>query len=178
MISFWSRVVCNNLTKTVCISYKLIYHFKWITFIKQTLDHSGFSNIWLMQEHHNQKWLNSNFQTRSKDQFIQTWLSNIWTSTQCTNYRIFKTTFTPETYLSKLNRNDFINLCKFRVGNGKIPVVLGRYSNIIIEDRICPLCDFHDICDEYHYIFVCQFFNTLRKNTSQPPILKTTIVLN
>ena len=114
-----------------------------------------------MQEHHNQKRLNSNFQIRSKDQFIQTWLSNIRTSTQCTNYRIFKTTFTPERYLSKLNRNDFINLCKFRVGNSKILVVLGRFSNIIIEDRICPLCNFHNIGDEYHYIFLS--VNTLRK---------------
>ena len=146
MIRFWSRLVCDNFTKTACILYKLIFHMD-----NMNMYHSNwlnYSNIWLLQEKHNQNWLKIWFP--NKDQFIQTWLSNIWNSNTCTNYSIFKISFSLEPYLTKLNRTkDYISLCKFRSGCSKIPIVTGRYQDIDRENRICTLCN-EDIGDEYH----------------------------
>lgn len=44
-------------------------------------------------------------------------------------------------------------ICKFKCGNHKLPVVKGRYNNINLEDRSCPLYNTGDIGDEIHYLF-------------------------
>ncbi len=159
MINFWSRIV-NNTTKTTSILYKLTYslhcnntfHLNWLSHIKETLYSCGFNYFWNDQIVLSPSWLNKEISQRLKDQFIQTWLSEIWNSNNCLNYQIFKTSFTLETYLTKLPRKDAINLCKFRTGSNKLPIITGKFYNIVRDNRICPLCE-NGIGDEFHYMF-------------------------
>jgi len=168
IVNFWSRLVTNNLTRTSSILYNLLYHLdynnlfnaSWITHIKTILNNCGFSNLWLQQ---NISLPKANILQRIKDQFIQTWLSDINTSNFCVNYRIFKTSHNFENYLIMLPIADAINLCKFRTSCIKIPVVTGRFNNIDRVDRLCTLCTIDDIGDEYHYVFICDYFKQLRK---------------
>ena len=44
----------------------------------------------------------------------------------------------------------------------KLPVTLGRYNNVDIEDRLCQLCARGDIGDETHYILKCPYFDNER----------------
>ena len=59
-------------------------------------------------------------------------------------------------------------MCKFRCGNHKLPIVTGRYIDIRRENRKCTLCNCSDIADEYHFLFVCQYFNYQRTQLLQP----------
>lgn len=169
MINFWSRLVTDDITKTACIMYKLIhsldvnhtFHSSYINSIKNTLNHCGLNYIWLNQNVHNQTWLKNHILQNLKDQFTQTWLSDIWNSNSCINYRIFKTSFNIEPYLIKLPRKDSINLCRFRSGCNKLPIITGKFQSIDRENRICPFCN-SDVGDEFHYIFICKYFNSLR----------------
>ena len=90
--------------------------------------------------------------------------------TLCSNYRIFKNKVGFERYLTYLSPNDRIKLCKFRCGNHKCPIYVGRYlcwslSLLVVisvgrylpgnAQRLCHLCNTRDQGDEYHYVLVC-----------------------
>ena len=56
IINFWDRIVSGNQSKLSAIMYKLIcklhvdqncdYNSRWIDYVKRTLDHAGFFNVW------------------------------------------------------------------------------------------------------------------------------------
>ena len=71
------------------------------------------------------------------------------------NVRIYKEILEPERNLVNLPRKFSILLCKFRCSNFKLPIETGRWFGIPREQRICTLCDFHKIGDEFHYVFEC-----------------------
>ena len=41
----------------------------------------------------------------------------------------------------------------------------GRYINLERNKRLCPMCNFNYIEDEYHFILRWPAYNDLRKNT-------------
>ena len=100
--------------------------------------------------------------------FIQEWNAEVFNKSSCLNYRIFKSELQLENYLITLTNRDRINLCKFRCGNSKLPIVTGRYQGIERDDRICSLCDRHQLGDEFHYLFECNFFAAERKKYLRP----------
>jgi len=183
IINFWSRLATSDLRRISSIMYKLLYSLdqknvfqsNWVVKVKDTLNSCGFSYIWNSQESNCKNPHNFILQNL-KDQFNQSWLSDIWHSNTCINYRIFKTTLDFEEYLINLPRKDAIALCKFRTGSNKIPIVSGRFNNIDRADRICNLCH-SDIGDEFHYIFICPTHSTLRKKYIPSYYLKGTNTL-
>ena len=46
-------------------------------------------------------------------------------------------------------------LCKFRLGNRKVPIERGRYKNVPREQRYCELCNHNINGDEFHFILEC-----------------------
>ena len=54
-------------------------------------------------------------------------------------------------------------MIKFRTNNHRLPIEVGRWSNLETRERICNLCN-SSIGDEYHYIFECNSFSDQRKN--------------
>ena len=77
-------------------------------------------------------------------------------------YREFKSLLAPEKYLtcildSKLRKM----LIKFRCGLLRLRLNEGRWLNVDISERICPLCKL-GIESEYHFLFVCPEYCTLR----------------
>ena len=151
------------------LSTKNIFNSKWILLVKSILNNSGFSHVWTKQDagSGNTPSFKHTLSQRLKDQFIQSWLSDINNSSTCSNYRIFKTNHGFENYLINLPIVKAINLCKYRTSCTKIPIVTGRYNNIDRDNRICTLCN-NDIGDEFHYIFICNHFNQLRTKYVRP----------
>ena len=45
----------------------------------------------------------------------------------------------------------------------KLEIERGRYFNIPECNRICKLCSYKDVEDEYHFIFICPVYEKLRK---------------
>ena len=110
-------------------------------------------------------WLKHTIKRILCDQYLQQWYSEKCNSSRGINYRMFKHDFKLENYLLKLSTKNARILCKFRIGNVKLPIETGRWFNIERDDRICHLCN-SDVGDEFHYIFNCRLHVYLLKEMS------------
>ena len=97
------------------------------------------------------------------DQYKQNWHSSMLTSSKGRHYTIFKTNLSLEKYFFILNRTKAIQFAKFRTDNNHLPIEIGRWEGIDINDRKCHLCNTNDIGDSFHYLLVCPFFSNYRK---------------
>ena len=82
------------------------------------------------------------------------WQHTIQYSKKLEFYYTFKNEYTPSCYLeltSKLNERK--ELVKFRIGNHKLMIETGRYSQIPRVNRLCPTCGSNQIEDEITYFF-------------------------
>ena len=50
-------------------------------------------------------------------------------------------------------------MSRFRCGYNRLPA--NKYNSSESE-RKCNLCDIHDVGDEFHYLFVCNYFKSER----------------
>ena len=91
-----------------------------------------------------------------KDQYIQSWENEVSNNSICYNYRMFKTIFCYEQYLSTLERPLRDYLIRIRLSNHRLPIHSKRFVDIPRNERLCELCNLGEIGDEYHYIFVCK----------------------
>ena len=83
---------------------------------------------------------------------------NYTCSSKSINYRIFKTNFVTEFYITHLQPNFYIPLARFRTTNNILPIERGRWENVERTQRICTLCNYNAIGDEFHYLFECEAF--------------------
>ena len=141
-----------------------VYHSKWLLCIKDILFECGYDNCWTNQTVLSNMTLSKNVKMFLRDKFVMEWKSQIFDSPKCINYRIYKTDFGFEKYLSILPSDllYIINLCKFRCGSHKLPIEAGRFFGINWSERICELCNKEELGDEFHYIFNCNFFRPER----------------
>lgn len=175
MINFWSRLVTGKQTKFSFRLYSLIksmdeslntnYSSEWTNKIRYTLNHCGFSNIWLAQENHSHTWLKCSIDRRLLDIDIQNWSNDVNTNSTCYNYRIFKTTLNFERYLLQLSYKDRLILTRFRCGNTKLPSNKKKFlqDHVDDENNMCNLCQKGVLGDEFHYLFTCKYFNSFRQ---------------
>ena len=84
---------------------------------------------------------------------------------------MFKPAFGPDPYFTLLPDNLIICLARFRTTNNVLPVNRMRYDGIPRNERICVKCTMNDVADEFHYLFVCPHFNTIRKQCLSPYFL-------
>ena len=63
-----------------------------------------------------------------------------------------------EDYLTILPKSMYITFAKFRTGNHRFPIEVGRCQNIELAERKCTLCNTGDIGNEMHYLLICPFF--------------------
>ena len=136
--------------------------------IKDTLNSIGLSGVWMMQQYAcSKKFSEAEFQSLVKrklqDQFIQSWLSKINNNELFYNYRLFKDNFGFEKYLTILPTKLALSMTKFRTLNHKMPIQKGRMMNVNRDERYCSKCMKRDLGDEFHYLFVCDFFANERK---------------
>ena len=109
---------------------------------------------------------NANTQTDRQTRFMfykYRWHTEIAESTMYENYRMIKNNFGQERYLSILPYNCIISLIRFRTTNNSLPVNVQRYYNIDRIYRTCDKCTSNDVADEFHYLFVCPYFTSIRE---------------
>ena len=101
---------------------------------------------------------------RIHDQYIQTWFSELDQSPKLITYRLYKTSFCYEPYLSRINNYNLrFCLSRFRCSSHKLFIEEGRYHNIARELRLCKYCNMNMIENEYHFLLVCPFYHDLRR---------------
>ena len=104
--------------------------------------------------------------SRINDISTQNWLGDVNERCSCLNYRLFKKNLRFENYLTNLSFRERISFTKFRCANGKLPA--NRSHELIFESTTCFLCDSGDVGDAYHYLLVCEAFNSRRRELIKP----------
>ena len=112
LILFWHKLITGK-NKLSGIVYSLMLQLqlsnrtelKWLSHIKTVLENTGFSNLWMHQYTctFNRNYLKYILKRRLQDQFIQKWFQEISNSSRGETYSIFKTEWSLEPYLLKLN---------------------------------------------------------------------------
>ena len=171
IINYWCRLLDQKdvkLSKAVYLSCKRLYDKKmlnlnWLENVKLIVDNCGYSNVWYESiATVNVPWMKASIIQKIADMAQQAWLSTVNENQACITYRIIKRSFGFENYLHTHNVIERMSLCKMRTINHKLPIITGRYENTERSERLCNLCTNNEIGDEFHYIFVCNFFETER----------------
>lgn len=77
-------------------------------------------------------------------------------------YQLFKEEFKTEKYLYiSMSAKHRSALAKFRCGVAPLRLETGRYENLAVRDRICPICK-HCFETEVHVLTQCPAYQTLR----------------
>jgi hypothetical protein len=98
------------------------------------------------------KWLFESITLRLTDQFKQNWHSTLQIAPKALSYRLFKLDSRFEKYLDVLNDKN------------RLPIEVGRWTNVERHNRLCHLCQSREIGDEFHYVLQCPNFVSDRKN--------------
>ena len=171
LLIFWAKLVDGTEGKLSNIFHYLLYKMdepvfftsNRIRFVKSNLNALGFFELYTTQNiPYSSNCFKNRVQLRTKDKFRQNWASEVFDSSKCFNYRMFKTNFEYENYLTILEDSQRIVFTKFRCRNHKLPIETGSHNNIPRELRICQKCNGNSIGDEFHYLFVCTFFRQHR----------------
>ena len=189
LLCFWFKLVTNvNDDKLTSVVYRCLLNlFVWnvhqcpyLLFVERTLNELGLSNLWLNQGGQNisVEWFKEKVKVCLKDQFLQTYYSHVDNDDVYSNYRMFKPSFGLDPYFTLLPDNFVICLARFRTTNNVLPVNRLRYNATPRHERICEKCTLNDIADEFHYLFVCPYFNILRKQCLARYYLHRPNVLN
>lgn len=173
VITFWARLIENiNSDQPTKLSSKVYIFLRklhidnkvkslWIENVKQYLCETGFSGIWYIESFSNSKWLIKTTFQKLKDIYSQNWRSELNNTSDTNVYKYIKKDFSRSCYIDKLPSNLANKLLLFLTRNHRLPIEIGRWQNIPIQDRKCNICN--DIGDEFHYLFVCPEFENDRK---------------
>ena len=173
MMTYWYKLVtCQNDNKLSSVTYKFFlklkeaggYESPFLKTVEKTLNDVGLPGVWIHQNNLNYslECFKKMIKKRLEDIYIQNWYTEVNERESCYNYRMFKTDFGQESYLSKLPEHLAKTMLRFRVLNHNLPIHSLRFTATPRNERICTKCN-EEIGDEFHYLFKCSFFNDTRK---------------
>ena len=171
MIQFWCKLAVGKSNKISSALFKIVQdkhnngslNSPWLTSIINTVNNCGLGYLLNSPPGTlNLQYTKSIVKNRTLDIETQEWHSQVMESGHCTNYRIFKNELHFEEYINILSSKETTDLCRFRCGNHKLPITVGRHTGVEKSQRHCPLCKSKAIGDEYHYILECSAFQTER----------------
>ena len=169
MLNFWASIVNGQQDKISFALYTILKSFhdqgsiksRWLSAIQGHLNNLGLNYLWDAPEF-NKTWFKGIVKQISRDTALQEWRGTLNDRSQCSFYREFKQDLIFEPYLTILDQSRSHYLTRLRTGNHCLPIMMGRYNGIDLQDRTCPLCNSHEIGDESHYIYKCTYFQTER----------------
>ena len=132
MLSFWLKQIQGNKCKLSYMLYQLVNNLDnistWITYVQNILNGCGLQYIWYSQGYNiNINWLKEYSLMIYKDQFQQEWHDSIHNSNKCLVYRMFKTEFRFEKYLTSIPFKLQNLFTKFRCRSTRLPIESGVF---------------------------------------------------
>ena len=136
----------------------------WSSKVRDILQNAGWRDIWLYPESVNTNVCVPLLRQRLRDMYICTWQENVKYYSSLSLFRQFKLTFERFSYLDILTFPNYRNiLSKLRLTSHKLRIETGRHENIERNQRVCTWCNLNDLEDEFYFVLVCPFYETLRK---------------
>ena len=144
-MNFWSKIATGDSNKISTILYKWtkklydqnIYKSQWLDKIKSILDNMGMSHLFNDITNVNISWFIDTAKKRLNDIYNQNWSDQVFSNSTCLNYRAMTTQKKIQNYLIKLPSQYMYAMCKFKSANHKLPIVIGRYAAVTIDERKC-----------------------------------------
>ena len=138
--------------------------------LKKIIDETGFSYLWLQQTI-SPKEVSAICQILH-NQALQNINSSANVSGKGRTYIYLKSSWEMEHYLTTLDFNKTYAILRFRTGNHKFPIELGRHIGLRTDERRCPHCVNNAVGDEFHYLLECRKSTKERKKYINEKYLK------
>ena len=168
-IKYWLRLTRMNRDRFPYQCYKMLRHLDetgritWATKVKHLLFSYGFGFVWLNEEVGDINMFIRTFKQRIVDCAKQEWHAKLSDSGKARHYRFIMPSLETANYL-KLNIpiKYQIALSKLRCSIHKLKVETGRHESIAYEQRLCTLCNYNLVEDEFHFVMICPIYENLR----------------
>ena len=156
MIKFWTELISQaSQDKFSAKMYKFLYtvqnsdtfRFPWLNHVKAILIDNGFECVWYNQSFQDASGFVKFIQDEIKHEFQRSWSKALNSSNKCIYYRMFKTNFEKERYISRLPDMYAIALMKFRCVSHKLRIELGRIEGLERNERVCKDCSMNVLGD-------------------------------
>jgi hypothetical protein len=134
----------------------------WAYHVKHILEELGLSDACLNQDYITIPLFS--IKQRLIDQYVQSWYFAVDTSFKLANFKMFKTNFCYEKYLSKITNSNLRKiLSRFRLSSHKLAIeTTGRYDNTPHVLRKCMPFNMEAVETEYHFLLACPKYSELR----------------
>ena len=172
MIKYWKRILdlpAHHPVKQAYLSLLELCNLgqtNWCSHIKSILHDNHFSHAWDAQKIDNNM-INAITENLYKS-FMEKCMNDINNSEQnpkLRTYKLFKTHFKLEPYLTSIQNTKYINaLARFRISSHNLRIETGRYTKpkTAVDDRICLYCASHNVENECHFLLKCTLYNEER----------------
>ena len=145
MVAFWCRLITGPKNKLSYTMYRLVrklhynenngFNSTWIEKMEAIFANTGLNHIWMNEgDGYNANYIKSALKLKLEDIFKQEWNQQVQENSQCVLYRMFKSEFHHELYLTNLSYVDRITLTKFRCRNND------WYKQIRHVSDKCQMC--------------------------------------
>ena len=168
-IKYWLRLTRMNRDRIPYKCYKMLRRLDevgrntWATNVKNLLFSYGYGYVWMNEEVGDINMFIRAFKQRIVDCSKQDWHAKLLESDKARHYRFIMPTLQTANYLKfNLPIKYQIALSKLRCSVHKLKVETGRHDDIAYENRLCTLCDYNQVEDEFHFVMICPVYENLR----------------
>jgi hypothetical protein len=179
-VKYWLKLLKLPSTRLCRQAYLMLVQqhengkYNWVSHVKKMLTENGFGIVWLSQEVGD----DSMFLLELKDRLIcifkQDRHAHMEDNEKYTWFLSFNSNLQPEKYLSVVTHRWYRSmLARFRTRT----LGLNANKNWFVSgaaENICPACKLNTIEDEFHFLFQCKAYETIRQkcNIFQAPIIR------
>ena len=78
---------------------------------------------------------------------------------------------------ANLKRSQWSLIAKLRLGVLPLSIETGRWKDVQLEKRLCPICEERCLENEYHFILFCEHYKKMRTEYLQEIVDKTDLVI-
>ena len=170
-VGYWFKIISMEDDRLPKIAYRRELmerrkKFNWAMEIKNILDRTGYSNVWIQQGVRYPKAFLRKLSKRLKDMYNQEWHQKCINTDRCATYMTFKTDFKTESYLKDINLSKFIYaMARLRLGVAGLNC--SKTYTQAEPNTDCPFCDKVKET-ELHLIKVCPTYQHLRNRYLNP----------
>ena len=166
MANFWCNIATGEQSKMSSILYKWIkthydnntYKSTWLEKVKNTLGKIQMPYMFDNITRECKTWFGNSVKVKLEELYAKKWSESVYNNDSCLNYRAMTLVKRMQNYILKLPKCYIYSMCKLKCINHYMPIVAGRYSKILIDERICKICQMNEIGDEFHYLLIVHYF--------------------
>ena len=98
-----------------------------------------------------------------ENEYIHNWNTTRFSKPKLRLYNTFKHDYSTDNYIKHCDKYLRSHLAQLRSGTLPLNIEMGRHKNLAVKDRICNICDLHEVEDEIHFMCNCPAYDCFRR---------------